>query len=222
MDKKIYEALVCLFKAHICGDEEEAMNYVNEISLKWLRETLEKEGLDFDPFDNGVRRFKISNIVSGYLKEYDKVSKPSVRKYLSEWWFPFNEKEVDLVLAEVKKTQKKFEKEKEKINLVGNDEFVKIKSRGDGIEKIYYALKVLAKHKLIELKHNSWACTIDNRVKIEEIFGNYVPDIDTALGWYMEDSCEYVFPRLFDAMVKCGLEAEKEIKEMAKIDGKTL
>ena len=157
MDKKIYDTLVCLFKAHVCCDEEEAMDYVNEISLKWLRETLEKEGFDFDPFDedNDVRSFEISKIARGYFKKYDKVSKPSVRKYLSEWWFPFNEKEVDLVLAEVKKAQEKFKKEKEKINLVGNDEFVKIKDRGDGIEKIYYALKVLAKHKLIELKHNS-------------------------------------------------------------------
>jgi hypothetical protein len=222
MEKNIYDALVCLFKAHICGDEEEAMDYVNEISLKWLRETLEKEGFVFDPFDEDNNVIEISDLVNGYLKEYNKVSKPNVRKYLSVWWFPFNEKEVDLVLTEVKKAQKKFKQEKEKINLVENDEFVKIKSRGDGIEKIYYALKVLAKHKLIELKNNSWACTIDNRVNINKIFGKYVPDIDTALVWYTEKDCEIVFPRLFDAMTKCGLEAEKEIKEMAKIDGKEL
>lgn len=224
MEKKIYDALVCLFKTCVCEDEEEAIDYANEVSLKWLRKTIEKEGFNFDPFndENGLVDFKISDFVSGYLKEYDKVSKPCVRKYLSECWFPFNEKEVNLVFIEIKKAKKKIDEEKNEIKLVGNKEFVKIQGRGDGINKIYYALKVLNKHKLIELKHNSWPKTIDERVNIKEIYGHYIPDIDTALGWYQEKECKYVFPRLFEAMVNCGLEAEKEIKEMAKIDGKEL
>lgn len=224
MDKNTFNALECLFKANVCGDSDKAYGYIDKVPLKWLREELEKEGFTFDPFDenNEVRTIKLSSVVNGYLKKHDKPSKASVKKYLSEWWFPFNEKEFELVLDDIKKKVKTLKEEKDKIKLVGDKKFVQIKDRGDGIEKIFYALKVLAKHKLIELVHNSWAETIDKRVDIEKIFGNYVPDIDTALGWYKKEDCETVFPKLFAAMVNCGLEAEKEIKVMAKIDGKTL
>ena len=114
------------------------------------------------------------------------------------------------------------EKEKNNVEIVGDKEFVKIKDRGEGINKIYYSLKVLAKHKLIKLEDDSLARTIDERVDIKKIFGSHVPDIDTALGWYQEKDCEAVFPKLYEAMVKCGIKAEKEIKQMAKIDGKIL
>lgn len=224
MDKNTFDALVRLFKAIVCGNREKAYDYIDNVPLKWLREELEKEGFTFDPFDedNEVRTIRISSVVNEYLKKHDNPSRPSVKKYLSEWWFPFNEKELELVLDEIKKKAKTLKEEKDKIKLVGDNKFVKIKNRDNGIEKIFYALKVLAKHKLIELVHNSWAKTIDERVNIKEIFGNHVPAINTALGWYKKEDCETVFPKLYNAMINCGLEAEKEIKIMAKLDGKTL
>lgn len=113
MEKEIFNALVCMFKAMVCSDDEDAMDYVNEVPLKWLRETLEREGYNFNPFEENddFAFFELSSLADEYLKEHDKISKPLLRKHLSEYWFPFNEREVELVLTEVKKRKIEVEKE---------------------------------------------------------------------------------------------------------------
>ena len=198
----INECLFALLNAATCGDEDKRYEICNNVNLKKLRKVLEENGVKFNAFDgnakphlyrSGYTNFTLENFAKSAVSE-----NKTAKEYMSKHWFPFSNAEIKAVQVEVDKLKKELEHPQ----YTKVKDFDKAKNRGDGIEKIYVLLKVLANDKLIELVHGSWARTINEKVNIKEIFDSYVPDIDTALGWYQQEDCGKVLPKLYKAAVE--------------------
>ena len=194
----INECLFALLNAATCGDSDYRYEICNQVNLKKLRKVLEDNGISFNMFDeNSAHKLRRKFSAKSFAKSVVSNNK-TTKEYMSKHWFPFSNAEIKAIQVEVDKLNNELKNPK----YTKVKDFDKAKSKGDGIEKIYVLLKVLANEKLIELVDGSYAITINEKVDIKEIFGSNIPDIDTSLGWYQKKDCEKVLPKLSKAAIE--------------------
>lgn len=201
-EKFINDVLFKAFNAATCSSSEQRLKILKEIDLKELRNYLVSNGYNFNVFDKDssiARCFDASNLaveafMYGAASAYD---------YMKTFWFPFVQEEMDIVQVYFNEIQQKSLNSKWS-KLKGWDKAI---SKGDGIEKICTLLFVLRNHGLIGFKYDSLAYTTCKEVNVQRIFGDLMPDIDTAICWFSTDNSNAVLPKLYKA-------AKKNIKDL--------